>query len=76
MLDFGDMVALQHPPIFKLGYDEMGGVVLAHGPPVAREGIRRSYGALRGVLNSIRILLSTRLPMGKAMAPLAGSLFA
>jgi hypothetical protein len=43
-LDFGHMLALQHPAIFQLGYDEMGGVVLAHGPPVARDGVRRSYG--------------------------------
>jgi hypothetical protein len=43
-LDFGHMVALQHPAIFQLGYDKMGGVVLAHGLPVARKGVDRSYG--------------------------------
>jgi hypothetical protein len=44
------MLALQHPAIFQLGYDEMGGVVLAHGPPVARDGVRRSYGVPKGVM--------------------------
>ena len=39
ILDFGHMLALQHPAIFQLGYDEMGGVVLAHGPPLAGEWI-------------------------------------
>lgn len=50
ILDFGHMVALQHPAIFQLGYDEMGGVVLAHGPSVAKEGVVRSYGVPWGVV--------------------------
>jgi hypothetical protein len=48
-LDFGHMVALEHPSIFKLRDDEMGGVVLAHGPPVAWEEMGQSYGDPWGV---------------------------
>ena len=57
ILDFGHMVALQHPPIFQLGYDEMGGVVLAHDLPLAREG-GMVCGVMRGgVIAPIRYFL-------------------
>ena len=52
ILDFGHMIALKHPAIFQLGYDEVGGVVLAHGPSVAEGGLARSYGVPWGWLPS------------------------
>ncbi len=46
ILDFGYMVALQHPAIFQLGYDDMGDLYW----PIARHAVwRDGGGAMRGI---------------------------